>query len=109
MKQLKLNTLFVCMATTLPMLANAYSPSMTAQAMGGNYASGWVDGLMPLSMNDQRIVYSDLQLEGSNTDAGILSAGGGCRQQITSDGILGGYLFYDRERSAAENYYIIMS
>lgn len=109
MHKLKLNILTVCMTTTLPMLANANQPSITAQAMGGDYASAWIDGLMPVYKNNQQLVYSDLQFEGSNTDAGILSVGGGYRQQMNSQSIAGAYLFYDRERSASESYYKVIS
>lgn len=110
MCRLKLKKLLICLASTLPMMANAYEPSVTALGMGGVYTSGWVDGLIPLYMNtNQQMLYSDIQFEGNSTNAGILSAGGGYRQQINSQGIAGAYLFYDRERSASENYYNVIS
>ncbi len=109
MQGLRLKTLVMCLATTLPIIAHAYEPSVTALVMGGSYAGGWGDGLVPVYSNDQQMVYADLQFSGASTNAGILSAGGGYRQQITSEGILGGYLFYDRERSASESYYNVIS
>ena len=109
MQGLKLKQLVICLAATLPMITNAYEPSVTALGMGGIYTSGWTEGLMPVYQNNQQLVYSDLQFEGNSTNAGILSAGGGYRQQINSQGIAGAYLFYDRERSASENYYNVIS
>ncbi|MBP9726411.1 MAG: hypothetical protein KBD83_02960 [Gammaproteobacteria bacterium] len=109
MQGLRLKTLAMCLATTLPIIAHAYEPSVTALAMGGSYAGAWADGLIPVYSNDQQMLYTDLQFSGASTNAGILSAGGGYRQQITSEGILGGYLFYDRERSASESYYNVIS
>ena len=109
MQGLRLKTLVVCLAATLPMIASAYEPNVTALGMGGIYTSGWAEGLIPLYKNNQQLVYSDLQFEGNSTNSGILSAGGGYRQQINSQGIAGAYLFYDRERSASENYYNVIS
>lgn len=109
MKTLRLKTLVICLAATLPMMANAYEPSVTALGMGGVYTSGWMDGLMPVYQNNQQLVYSDVQFEGNSTNSGILSAGGGYRQQINPEGIAGAYLFYDRERSASEYYYNVIS
>lgn len=109
MPKFKLKKLALCLTATLPMISNAYEPSVTTLGMGGIYATAWMDGLIPVYQNNQQLLYSDLQLEGNNTNSGILSVGGGYRQQINAEGILGGYLFYDRERSAAENYYNVIS
>lgn len=50
MRRLKLKKLLISLASTLPMMANAYEPSVTALGMVGVYTSGWVDGLIPLYM-----------------------------------------------------------
>jgi hypothetical protein len=109
MQQRRIRALVICLATTLPMMANAYETSVTMLGMGSSNASGWADGLIPLYFHNQQLIYSDVQIEGASTNAGTVSAGSGYRQQINSNGILGAYLFYDRERSSAENYYHVIS
>lgn len=109
MQGMRLKTLVVCLAATLPIITHAYTPSATVQGVGGTYTSGWAEGLIPVYMNNQQLIYSDLQFEGNSTNSGILSAGSGYRQQINSNGIAGAYLFYDRERSASESYYNVIS
>ena len=110
MHGLRLKILTISLISALPTLASAYyTPGVTVQASSGPYVSGWVDGLIPLYKNNQQMLFSDVQWQGSNTNAGILSMGGGYRRQINADDIVGAYLFYDRERSAAENYYNVIS
>lgn len=92
-----------------PIYGSAYQPDITVLGMGGPYFSAWMDGLMPLYQSSQKMFYADIQFQESNTDAGVLSAGSGYRTQTQSNGIVGAYLFYDRERSASEAYYNVIS
>lgn len=87
----------------------AYSPDVTLLGAGGTYFSGWLDALLPVYEDNQQITYTDLQLQASNTDAAIFSAGGGYRRLVNNEGVLGGYLFYDRSKSASKAYFNVLS
>jgi len=111
MPYLRLNRLAAFMlASGLPLLGlSAEIPAMTFLGEGGPHVSGWIDGLMPYYQQHHCLAYADVQFEGSNTSAGILSVGSGYRQQIDQQGILGTYLFYDRVRSGSQEYYNVIS
>jgi len=111
MKRIRLKRLVALMlASSLPLQAiSAELPSVTILGEGGVYFSGWLDGLFPYYHHTDRLAYTDIQFEGSNSQSGIFSVGSGYRQFINRSGILGSYIFYDRVRSGAEEYYNVIS
>jgi trimeric autotransporter adhesin len=86
---------------------NASAASITT--MAGTNFSTWADALFPIQQNDAQILYADLQIEDSNTDARIMSLGAGCRKLAPDNGVIGAYLFLDRARSADQEYYTMIS
>jgi hypothetical protein len=95
----------------LPLSTRAFSANQagaTLQVTSGSNTSLWADGLIPLAYNDEALAFADIQMQGSTTSSGIVSAGIGYRQKIGDYGIIGDNLFFDRERSSDKSYYDVL-
>jgi len=76
--------------------------------MVGSQYSGWADSMFPFVTAPNKMLYGDLQAQGSDNSQAMISAGLGYRYAKNTRNILGSYFFVDRERSAGYQYYTVL-
>jgi hypothetical protein len=109
MKKLKLSALTIALFSLSNLgFALSSEPSITISNMVGSQYSGWADSMFPFATDPNKMLYGDLQAQGSDDSQAMISAGLGYRYAKNTRNILGSYFFVDRERSAGYQYYTVL-
>jgi hypothetical protein len=109
MKKLKLSALTIALFSLSNLgFALSSEPSVTISNMVGNQYSGWADSMFPFVTDQSKMLYGDLQAQGSDDSQAMISAGLGYRYEKNTRNVLGSYFFVDRERSAGYQYYTVL-
>lgn len=109
MKKLKLSALTIALISLSNLgFALSSEPSITISNMVGSQYSGWADSMFPFVTAPNKMLYGDLQAQGSDNSQAMISAGLGYRYAKNTRNVLGNYFFVDRERSAGYQYYTVL-
>lgn len=84
-------------------------PRLSVTGLAGTETLGFADAMAPLLGSREGDLYADLEGKAGNDHAWMGSAGLGYRQVVNCSDILGAYLFIDRNQTADQNRFWILS
>lgn len=86
-----------------------YYPRASFWGLAGSENQGRLDALLPLTINQDSLLYADLQGDYAQHDGSSAGIGAGFRKLYNNSSIYGGYLFIDRDETTHHNEFTILS
>lgn len=111
--RIKFIILFILSTSSFSALDNKYSkaflPRISLWGSSGSTSFAESDVMFPLLSNSNQIFYLDAIAKYGENTSWVASLGLGLRRIVSSDTIIGGYIFTDYNRTANAHYFTIIS